>query len=134
MPPKGSKAKAKAKAAKAKVTPIDQNPADEDPKGTTKTHIHIYRFIYTKTQHEPLAKRARKQLGRRDSDEAVERGIKRHFGHLPIEVVATHKMDGLVLREHIKRDRANLPAGGRLGSSYWVEMAGRMSRGVQSID
>ena len=82
---------------------------------------------------EPVTKR-RRQLGRRDSEEAVQRAIDRHFGHLPAEVIETHRIDGLLLRDRIKQDRAHLPSGGRLGAHYWIELAGRMNRGMEGVD
>jgi len=64
----------------------------------------------------------------------VQRAICKHFGHLPAEVIETHRINGLLLRDRIRQDRQNLPAGGRLGASYWVELAGNMNRGLEGID
>ena len=80
------------------------------------------------------AKRPRQQLGRRDSDEVVDRAIKTHFGHLPSEVVETARVDGLLVRDKIRLDRQSLAPGTRLGASYWVDLAGKVGRGCQQLD
>lgn len=82
---------------------------------------------------EPQAKR-RRQLGRRDSEEAVNRAMQKHFAHLPQEVVETHRIDGVLVRDIIRRDRNQLPPGGRLGSAYWVQLAGQISRACAGLD
>ena len=80
------------------------------------------------------AKRPRQQLGRRDSDEQVDRAIKNHFSHLPSEVVETARVDGLLARDKIRLDRQGLAPGTRLGASYWVDLAGKVGRGCQQLD
>ncbi len=82
---------------------------------------------------EPPQKR-RRQLGRRDSEETINRAIEKHFGHLPQEIVETFRIDGLLIRDIVKRDRAALPAGGRLGASYWVTLASQISRSTGGLD
>ena len=76
---------------------------------------------------EPAQKK-RRQLGRRDSEETINRAIEKHFGHLPQEIVETFRIDGLLIREVVKRDRAALPPGGCLGASYWVGRSSPPSR------
>lgn len=83
---------------------------------------------------QALAKRPRRQLGRRDSEEQVNRAIARHFSHIPSEVVETARVDGLLVRDKIRMDRQGLSAGARLGASYWVDLAGKVGRGVQQLD
>jgi len=82
---------------------------------------------------EPAPKR-RRQLGRRDSEEAVNRQMEKHFSHLPQEIVETFRIDGLLIRDVIRRDRAALPPGGRLGASYWIALAGQISRACGGLD
>jgi hypothetical protein len=82
---------------------------------------------------EPAPKR-RRQLGRRDSEEAVNRQIEKHFGHLPQEIVETFRIDGLLIRDVIRRDRAALPQGGRLGASYWIALAGLIGRACGGLE
>jgi hypothetical protein len=83
---------------------------------------------------QSLAKRPRQQLGRRDSEEQVNRAIKTHFSHIPSEVVETARVDGLLVRDKIRLDRQSLPPGARLGASYWIDLAGKVGRGVQQLD
>jgi hypothetical protein len=64
----------------------------------------------------------RRQLGRRDSDEAVERSIQRHFSGFSLIDLETQKVKGQTLRERIRSDRAKLERGGRLGSTYWRDL------------
>jgi len=49
-------------------------------------------------------------------------------------VAETHRIDGQLLREIIKRDRASLAPGARLGASYWVDLAGKLGRGSQRLE
>ena len=64
------------------------------------------------------AKRLRQQLGRRDSDEQVNRAMARHFSHTPSEVVEAARVDGFLARSKIRLDRQGLVPGTRLGASY----------------
>ncbi len=61
------------------------------------------------------------------------RAMTKHFAHIPKEVVETHRIDGLLVREVIRRDRAQLPQGGRLGTSYWVSLASQISRSLGGL-
>ena len=92
-------------------------------------YCSIYDFIY-----EDAAPKRRRQLGRRDSDEAVNRQMAKHFAHLPTEIVETHKIDGLLIREVVKRDRYALPPGGRLGTQYWVNLASQISSSMGGLE
>jgi hypothetical protein len=64
----------------------------------------------------------RRQLGRRDSDEAVERSIQKHFSAFSQIDLETQRVKGQTLRERIRSDRHKLPKGGRLGSTYWRDL------------
>jgi hypothetical protein len=66
--------------------------------------------------------RKRRQLGRRDSDEAVERSIERHFAGFSQIDLETQRLNGLTLRERVRADRSKLPPKGRLGSTYWRDL------------
>jgi hypothetical protein len=76
----------------------------------------------------------RRQLGRRDSEEAISRAIAKHFSHIPTEVIETAKVDGLLVRDKIRMDRKSLSQGEGLGASYWVDLAGRVGRGCQQLE
>jgi len=95
--------------------------------------IASYRIVsYRIVSYEEKVAR-RRQLGRRDSEEAVSRAMQKHFAHIPTEVVETHRIEGLLVREVIRRDRAQLPQGGRLGTSYWVSLASQISRSLGGL-
>jgi hypothetical protein len=91
----------------------------------------FYNF-YPYTKEAPRKKR--RQLGRRDSEEAISRAMSKHFGHLPSEVVETHRIQGYLVREIIKIERGKLPPGGRLGAAFWADLAGKLSRGCQGLE
>jgi hypothetical protein len=40
----------------------------------------------------------------------------------------------LLIRDVVRRDRAALPPGGRLGASYWIALAGQISRACGGLD
>lgn len=95
--------------------------------------VNILCLISCISIQEPVAKR-RRQLGRRDSEEAVSRAMTKHFAHIPKEVVETARVDGLLVHDKIRQDRAALGPGARLGASYWIELAGKVGRGVQQLE
>ena len=67
-------------------------------------------------------KQPRRQLCRRDTDEATNRAIERHFRGVPKSCIETKLIDGLSLRQRIARDlRASRACGKarRLGTTYW---------------
>ena len=76
----------------------------------------------------------RRQLGRRDSEEAISRAMTKHFSHLPSDVVETHRIDGMLARDVIRRDRQALKPGQRLGGNYWAQLAGQISRCCAGLD
>jgi hypothetical protein len=79
----------------------------------------------------------RRQLGRRESDEAVERSIiQTHFSGFSQIDLETQKVKGETLRERIRSDRAQLERGGRLGSTYWRDLVqewSAVSAGIGSL-
>ena len=83
---------------------------------------------------EEPAKKKRRQLGRHDSDETINKSIEKHFGHLPLDIVETCRIDGLLIRDLIKRDRAAAQPGDRRRSSYWDDLARQISRSSGGLD
>ena len=74
----------------------------------------------------------RRRLGRRDSDEKIERGIKCHFGWMSKSMLASKRVDGLLLRERIEMDRQKLvdkKGAQRLGPSYWRDLSVKYGAG-----
>jgi hypothetical protein len=74
----------------------------------------------------------RRQLGRRDSDETVERSITKHFSGFSQIDLETQKVNNQTLRERIREDRQKLERSGRLGSTYWRDLVQEWS-GISSI-
>jgi hypothetical protein len=84
---------------------------------------------------EPSKKR-RRQNGRRGEDEQIERSIQQHFAHLPVLVVETSRVEGLLLRDRIARDRRAMKeecGNSRLGASYWRNLVQLYSAGVEGV-
>ena len=74
----------------------------------------------------------RHRLGRRDSDEKIERGIKCHFGWMSKSMLASKRVDGLLLRERIELDRQRMvdkKGAQRLGPSYWRDLSMKYGAG-----
>jgi hypothetical protein len=84
---------------------------------------------------EPSRKR-RRQNGRRGEDEQIERSIQQHFAHLPVLVVETTRVDGLLIRDRIAKDRKAMKdecGNSRLGASYWRQLVQLYSAGVEGV-
>lgn len=72
---------------------------------------------------EPSAK-TRRQLGRRATDEAIERQIGQHFGDMPKSILETRTVDGLTIRARLYQDhqlRKQTGDKGRFGTRYWSD-------------
>ena len=106
MAPKGKRKAAPPKAASAASS--SKRPADDDD-------VPLLDLCAGSS-------RKRRQLGRRDSDETVERSISKHFGGFSKIDLETVKVSGQVLRDRIRTDRHALPTGARLGSTYWRDL------------
>ena len=75
----------------------------------------------------------RRRLGRRDSDEKVERGIRCHFGWMSKSLLSSKRVDGLLLRERIEQDRKRLgekKGCQKLGPSYWRDLSVKYGSGL----
>lgn len=84
---------------------------------------------------EPV-KRRRRQNGRRGEDEQVERSIQQHFAHLPVITVETTRVEGLLIRDRIAKDREGMKGQGgntRLGAAYWRKLVQLYSAGVEGV-
>ena len=81
---------------------------------------------------EPPPKR-RRQLGRRDSSEKINRQIKTHFGGLSQMELANTLVDGKNVRQRVEEDYAeNKKSGGqRMSASYWRNSGHRVRCGRQ---
>jgi hypothetical protein len=79
----------------------------------------------------------RRQLGRRKSEEQVERSLEQHFGHISKIVLETTRIDGLLARERILEDMRHnkkKDAGKkRLGAGYWRDLVQEYSQGCQHV-
>lgn len=74
-------------------------------------------------QQEPSAKK-RRQLGRRATDEAIERQISQHFSDVPKSILETRTVDGLTIRARLYQDhqlRKRSGDKGRFGTRYWSD-------------
>ncbi|CAE8636039.1 unnamed protein product [Polarella glacialis] len=91
-------------------------------------------LLAAQAEAEPAKKR--RQLGRRASDEQVERSIQQNLGDLPRTVIESKKIGGLLLRERIKRDRhlaKTKTSGGRLGAVYWRGFHQEYGEGLDGV-
>ena len=61
----------------------------------------------------------RRQLGRRNSEEKVERSVNLHFPHVDKSYIETHRVNNLLVRERVAKDM-KAAKDGRLGNNYWV--------------
>jgi hypothetical protein len=77
--------------------------------------------------------RGRRQLGRRNSEETIERAIQQKFSHIPSEVLETKRFDGLLIRDRIRADRTNLDKGQRLGAKYWDSLLAQVGEHVEGL-
>ena len=65
----------------------------------------------------------RRQVGRRNTDEATDRAIAEHFGKATPIQVDHHRVGGRTLREQITHDKRTAKCtGGRLGTAYWQKL------------
>jgi hypothetical protein len=76
---------------------------------------------------------SRRQLGRRSSEETIERAIQQKFSHIPSEVLETKRFDGLLIRDRIRADRTNLAKGQRLGAKYWDTLLAQVGEHVEGL-
>lgn len=75
---------------------------------------------------EPAAKR-RRQLGRRQSEEQLERALTQHFAHMSNTDIETTRVEGRTVRERIADDMKSSKGAAqkkRLGATYWRELVG----------
>lgn len=76
-------------------------------------------------KEEELVAKKRRQLGRRRSEEQVERAISTHFGHLSKMELETTRIEGYTARERILADIQAAKRDGvakRLGAVYWRQL------------
>jgi hypothetical protein len=77
-----------------------------------------------------------RQLNRHNSDEVVERGMDKHFGHFPKTAVeAVVDSEGRTLRTRVKEERKNIKEqtpNGRLGAKFWADMMATYSAKIQA--
>ena len=77
--------------------------------------------------------RGRRQLGRRNSEETIERTIQQKSSHIPSEVLETKRFDGLLIRDRIKADRHGFAKGQRLGAKYWDGLLAQVGEHVEGL-
>ena len=76
---------------------------------------------------EPTA-REEPTLGRGSSEADLERRLKRHFVHLPSDVVGGHLFDGLVIRVRYNVDKGALGLAGRIRATWWQDKASEVEK------
>ena len=88
------------------------------PKKQAKRPQSVADIDASNTAH---ASKRRRTLGRRDSEEKLNRQITSHFGHLSAQQLNTIKVGGERVRDRIIRDKKEMEADGceRMGSAYW---------------
>ena len=96
-----------------KTSAADLGPAAQAPSAASASEAA------GDTGEGATATKGRRQLGRRSSEETIERAIQVKFAHIPAEVLETKQFDGLHIRERVRADRRALGKGGRLGTKYW---------------
>ena len=77
-----------------------------------------------------------RRLGRRLSEDQVERSTHEHFGHISRDVLETKKVRGLVLRDRIRQDKMNTKQHNsrcRLSAHYWKELVREFSQDVETL-
>lgn len=110
-------AKAKAAAAATKSS-AEKRPAPQGRASSSKNADADESGTMMQKRHE--TKKARRQLGRRDTDEAVDRSLQAHFGHLPRTSWDALKVNELSLRHRVLKDmRECRGKPSRLGTTYW---------------
>ena len=92
--------------------------AGRSPKAQAKRPQSVADIDASNTAH---ASKRRRSLGRRDSEEKLNRQIASHFGHLTAQQLNTLKVGGERVRDRIVRDKKEMEADGslRMGSAYW---------------
>ena len=111
-----------------RVIKKDKSAQASKPKTIAQAHEEE-----TEKRHHLSMKR--RQLGRRDSDEKVERQINLHFGWMSKVARSTKRVGGLTLRARIHRDRALLKKNNKgheqkLGPKYWRNLSTLYGAGV----
>ena len=74
----------------------------------------------------------RRQLGRRDSSEKVERQLRTHFASMSRMEMANKLVDGKNVRQQVAQDRDEFKSSGkhRMGANYWRDLASRYGVGA----
>ena len=75
-------------------------------------------------------------MGRRSSEEQVERSIHEHFGDIARDILETTKIRGLVLRDRTRKDKVNMKQHNsrcRLSANYWKELVREVSQDVEVV-
>ena len=78
----------------------------------------------------------RRHVGRRSSEEQVERSFHEHFGDIARDILETTKIRGLVLRDRIRQDKVSMKQQNsrcRLGANYWKELVREVSQDVDAV-
>lgn len=120
MAPKGAGSKRPRPAANAKFSrTVDSGCCSAD----TDRHLDE---IHDKT----LQKRCRTQQNRRDIEQKVDRNMKLRFSHLPLHIQMHRRVDGKTLREHIFQAMTDGNSTGRLGATWWAELAAKFAAGT----
>ena len=78
------------------------------------------------------ASRKRRSLGRRDSEEKLDRQVQLHFQHMTTQQLNTIRVNGQLVRDRVRSDKsARMSAGAsRLGSCYWRNLVTEYSTGL----
>ena len=84
-------------------------------------------------QADDPSKRPRRQLSRRSSSERVKRALEQHFPEASVQQLESTRVDGKTLREVVKEDMKSKGTG-RLGATYWQQVAGRFQFSNSSHD
>jgi hypothetical protein len=66
-------------------------------------------------------------LGRRDTDEKIERFVQDKLSHVDKILLETAVIDGKTVREKLRADTKDLAPGGRLGAVYVAQLSGELS-------
>ena len=102
------------KSAKTVSTPKGKK-TKKDPSSAMKLPPGVFQSPFIPAGTYP----PRRRLGRRDSEEKVERAIERKFNHLPNDIVNHKMIKGKTLRETLREDYRNkADSKGRLSSKY----------------
>ena len=101
-------------------------------KGASKAKPVPRNMAEVDLQNSSHASKKRRCLGRRDSEEKLDRQVALHFGHMTSQQLNTIRVNGQLVRDRVRSDKsARLSAGAsRLGSCYWRNLVTEYSTGL----